>query len=131
MAHVFRNPALDTARWAGDWEWTRETQETALARTAPLGQRFFNGLFEAYPGLEGDSVFLRSSEQPQDTFLFVDRVADGFGVQFDPDLEYIIVFGSDGTNELGHWFPDTVAAAMEYIGRVYLGRPSNWGTGAV
>jgi hypothetical protein len=126
MTYRFRNPALDPARWTGDREWTLEARDTALVRTAPLGQRFFGGLFDAYPGLDRDSVFLRSSVQPQDTYLFVDRLGDGFGVQFDPDLEYIIVSGADGNNELGHWFPGTVTAAMEYISRVYLGDPSSW-----
>jgi hypothetical protein len=40
------------------------------------------------------------------------------------DLEYIIVFGVDGTNEVGEWFPDPVAEAIAYVSVDYLG-PAN------
>lgn len=123
MARTFRNTAIDPTRWSSHGRWDDEATDDALRRTASTGQRFFTTLFARHPALVADAFFLRWSQQPGDTYLFVDRDHDGFGVQYDPDLDYVIVSGADGRNEVGPWFADPADEALRYVEATYL-RPA-------
>lgn len=97
-----------------------EPQSDAIARTPSLGQSFLARLFAAHPELEREVFFMRWSVQGEDTYAFFDRPDGAFGVQFDHHLEYIIVFGAGGNNEIGEWFADPAAEALDYIETTYL-----------
>lgn len=115
MARAFRDATIDPARWSARGRWDDEAPEDALRRTPPTGQRFFTSLLARHPALRADAFFLRWSQQPGDTYLFVDRETGGFGVQYDADLDYLIVFGAGGHNEVGPWFADPAAEALRYV----------------
>jgi hypothetical protein len=123
MVSQFRNPRLDPRQWSTDGYWSLESYDDAFGRTPCCGQAFFTRLLSEHPELRDDLHFLRWSVQSEHVYAFVDRVEDGFGVQFDPYLEYIIVFDGDGTNnEIGDWFENQVQEAIDYITLTYLWR---------
>ena len=123
MLPAFKSRDIDPQIWyPNQGTWIVESPVEALTRTPALGQSFFARLFVAYPELEHEVLFLRWSAQDEDTYAFFDRYEKAFAVQFDPDLQYIIVFGTDGTNEIGEWFADPVTEALNYIGATYLRR---------
>jgi len=101
--------------------WTAELAVDALARTPPFGRRFFAAVFGELPALAAGAAFLRWSEQPGDVYAVLDWPGGQAGVQIDPDLEYIIVWGTDGQAEYGNWGADQVPPAVEHIRRLVLG----------
>jgi hypothetical protein len=125
MIPAFKNPMIDPRGWASAGTWTTEIPSEALARTAPLGRSLFERLFATHPELERDVVFVRWSVQSEDVYAVFDRTDGAFGVQFDPLLGYIIVFGPESTNEIGDWFDDPVAEALRDIETTYLKKQSN------
>jgi hypothetical protein len=126
MIPAFKNQHIDPRNWptSAKGTWTAEIMSDAIARTPALGQSFFLRLFAAHPELERDVLFMRWSVQDEDTYAFFDRPEGAFGVQFDPCLAYIIVFGADGNNEIGEWFDDPVAEALRHIDAEYLSKHS-------
>jgi hypothetical protein len=111
---------IDPRSWSAEGIWTIESKGDAITRTPQLGQQFFTCLFDAHPELARDAVFLRWSVQDEDTFAFFDRPNGAFSVQFDARLQYIIVVGQDGTNEIGEWFDEPAVEALRYIAEAYL-----------
>ena len=124
MIPAFKNQNIDPRGWSTEGTWTFEAQSDAIARTPSLGQSFFARLFAAHPELEREVLFMRWSVQDEDTYAYFDRPDGAFSVQFDPHLEYIIVSGADGTNEIGEWFDDPTAEALRYIETTYLRKHS-------
>ena len=126
MIPAFKNRHIDPRSWptGAEGTWTAEAKSDAIARTPVLGQSFFTRLFAAHPELDRDVLFLRWSVQDEDTYAFFDRPEGAFGVQFDPHLAYLIVFGAEGTNEIGEWFADPAAEALKYICSTYLRKHS-------
>jgi hypothetical protein len=68
-----------------------------------FGRQFFDRAFAAFPELAVSAIFLRWSEQPDDVYAFFDLPEGGLGVQIDPELDYVIVVGPDGTGEYADW----------------------------
>ena len=104
--------------WDRAGDWTIEPARDALDRTSPFGRRFFAATFAEFPGLEVAAEFLRWSEQPEDVYAIFEQPGAGFGVQIDPDLEYIIIWDGDGQAEYGDWGADQVPPAVGHIRRL-------------
>ena len=108
----------DPRRWATSGAWTAETQNAALARAPAFGQRFFAKVFEQFPALAVEVVFLRWSEQPDDVYAVFELPEGEFGVQVDPHLEYLIIWGPGGQAEYGDWGGDQVPLAVDHVRRL-------------
>jgi hypothetical protein len=111
----------DPRRWATSGVWAVEPQGEALARAPDFARRFFAEVFGRFPVLSASATFLRWSEQPDDVYAVFDLPGRGFGVQADPDLEYLIVWGTGGQAEHGSWGGDQVAPALEHVGQLVAG----------
>jgi hypothetical protein len=111
----------DPRRWATAGSWSVEPQAEALARAPAFGARFFAEVFRLFPALAGGVVFLRWSAQPDDVYAVFESPGGGFGVQVDPDLEYLIVWGAGGQAEYGDWEGDQVVSAVDHVRRLVAG----------
>ena len=111
----------DPRRWRVSGIWADEPAADALTRTPPFGRRFFAAVFAEFPALATTASFLRWSEQPGDVYAVFDWPGGGAGVQIDPDLEYIIVWGAGGQAEYGDWGADQVPPAIDRIRRLVQG----------
>jgi hypothetical protein len=98
--------------------WTVEAKDAALARTPSFGQRFFTALFREFPALTERATFMAWTEQPEHVYAFLDYPECNFGVQVDPGLEYLIVWGPTGHGEYGDWNGDQVPPAMNYVRQI-------------
>ncbi|WP_148087945.1 hypothetical protein [Gemmata obscuriglobus] len=101
--------------------WVVEPQNDALTRTPAFGQRFFRAAFSEFAAVAAGVRFLRWSLQPEHVYAVFDLHRGGAGVQIDPDLEYIIVWGAGGQGEYGDWDGDQVPPAMDYLRRLIEG----------
>lgn len=111
----FRHPHLDPRRWAPHGEWTPEAATAATGRMPGFARDFFARLFDEFPHLRGEVLFLRWSEQSDDVYAFFD-CPPGFTIQIDPHLEYVIVFGRDGRGEHGDWGDnDRTRNALDHV----------------
>jgi hypothetical protein len=110
----------DPRRWDRAGSWAVESRDAALARAPEFGRRFFDAIFAEFAEAAGTS-FLRWSEQPEDVYAVLHLPEGGAGVQIDPDLEYIIVWGPDGQAEYGDWGADQVPPAVAHLRRL-IGR---------
>jgi len=108
----------DPSRWDRAGTWTVESREVALARTPEFGRRFFQSFFDEFTETAAGVRFLRWSEQPEDVYAVFDLPGGGAGIQIDPALEYIIVWGIDGQAEYGDWGADQVPPAVEHFRRL-------------
>jgi hypothetical protein len=117
MLPLFRNPRLDPRKWSSPDDWTLECDTDAIERTPAFGKTFFDRLCSEFAIRHEDLQFFRWSQNAGDVYAFFDRVEEGFYVQIDIDLEYIIVNGRDGTGEYGNWGNgnDQVQDALEYV----------------
>jgi hypothetical protein len=113
-----REASNDPREWDRVGAWTVLPEDAALARTPAFGRRFFAEMFEQYAALAATAVFLQWSEQPEDVYAFFDVPESGFGVQIDPHLEYIIIWGASGTAEFGDWDGDQVPPAIAHVRRI-------------
>jgi hypothetical protein len=111
----------DPRRWAVTGSWAVEPRDAALARIPEFGMRFFEALFSEFPELAPLTSFLRWSEQPEDVYAVCETAHGGVGVQIDPDLEYIIVWGAGGQAEYGDWGHGQVAPAIDHTRRLIKG----------
>jgi hypothetical protein len=111
----------DPRRWATSGSWSVEQQADALARAPAFGARFFAEVFRLFPALAGGVAFLRWSMQPEDVYAVFESPAGGLGVQVDPHLEYLIVWGAGGQAEYGPGGGDQVAAAVDHVRRLVAG----------
>ena len=107
----------DPSRWDRAGTWAVESRDAALARAPEFGRRFFQAVFVEFPETAG-ARFLRWSEQPGDVYAVFDLPEGGAGVQADPDLDYIIVWGADGQAEYGDWGADQVPPAVDHLRRL-------------
>jgi hypothetical protein len=108
-------PEHDPRCWAKSGRWSSEPKESALARTPAFGQRFFAQVFKEFPDLAVDVVFLQWSEEPDDVYAVFELTDGGFGVQVEPCLEYIIVWGASGQAEYGNWGDEQVISAIAHV----------------
>ena len=108
----------DPRRWSKSGTWADEPAADALARTPPFGQRFFSAVFAEFPALAAGTSFLQWSVQPGDVYAVLCWPGGGAGVQIDPDLEYVIVWGAGGQAEYGNWGADQVPPAIDHIRRL-------------
>jgi hypothetical protein len=113
----------DPRRWATSGSWSVEPRADALARAPAFGARFFAEVFRLFPALEEGVAFLRWSIQPEDVYAVFESPGGGFGVQVDPHLEYLIVWGAGGQAEYGDWGGDQVAPAVGHVRCLVAGRP--------
>lgn len=111
----------DPRTWAREGTWTTEAEDVALGRTKTFGRRFFAGVFSEFPSLSIRVTFLRWSLQADDVYAVFTLPGGGFGVQIDPDLDYVIVWGPGGQAEYGDWNGDQVPAAMDHVRRIMAG----------
>ena len=111
----------DPRGWGTTGTWVVESRDDAMARTPAFGQRFFRAVFHEFAAVAAGACFLRWSEQPEDVYAVFDRHAGGAGVQIDPALEYIIVWGNGGQAEYGDWGADQVPPAMAHLRRLITG----------
>jgi hypothetical protein len=111
----------DPRGWGTTGAWAVESRDEALARTPAFGRRFFQAVFREFPEVAAGACFLRWSEQPEDVYAVFDLHAGGAGVQVDPALEYIIVWGADGQAEYGDWGADQVPPALDHLRRLITG----------
>ena len=72
-------------------------------------------MFGMIPGLMEKASFLQWSEQADDVYVIFDVCGEGIGVQIDPGLEYIIVWGPGGQAEYGDWGSDQVRPAVAHF----------------
>jgi hypothetical protein len=114
-------PEFDPRHWTRTGRWAIEPREEAFARTPEFGRRFFEAVFSEFAGLSDSACFLRWSEQPKDVYAVFDRPDGGAGVQIDPVLEYIIVWGDDSRAEYGNWGIDQVRPAVDHVRRLLEG----------
>jgi hypothetical protein len=109
----------DPRRWDRTGTWAVESSDAALSRTPEFGRRFFHAVFGEFMEAAG-ACFLRWSEQPEDLYAVFDLPDGGAGVQIDPDLECIIVWGADGQSEYGDWGVDQVPPAVGHLRRLIM-----------
>ncbi|MEG5036055.1 hypothetical protein [Microcoleus sp. AT3-D2] len=97
--------------------WYSQPQDIALADTPEFSQRFFAEMFKEFPTLATNVVFLRWSVQPDHLYAIFNFSSGGFGVQIDPGLEYIIVWGAGEHGEYGDWMGDgdRLASALDHV----------------
>lgn len=114
----FQNSHIDPTKHQPG-AWSTEAAEMAIERSPELGCAFFTALWNRYPELRGKLDFLRWEGQPEDVYAVYDNTAHGFGVQIDPNLDYIIVWDNHSRGEYAQWNPtdDPVEAALRHIGR--------------
>jgi hypothetical protein len=80
-----------------------------------FGRDFFARLFDEFPDLRSEAVFLRWSVQPDDVNAFFD-CPPGFMVSIDPISEYIIVSGATAHGEHGDWGDnDRTQDALDHV----------------
>ncbi len=96
-------------------QWWTEPQDIALARAPAFAQRFFGEVFNEFPALATGVVFLRWCVQPEDVYAVFNFSSGGFGVQIDPFLEYIIVWGAGEHAEYGDWMGDRLTQALDDV----------------
>lgn len=120
----------DPRRWNVSGTWANEPEADALARTPPFGRRFFATVFAEFPALAAGVSFLRWSVQPNHVYAVFDWPGGGAGVQIDPDLEYIIVWGVGGQAEYGDWGADQVPPAADHLRRLVGVRSNSAESGA-
>jgi hypothetical protein len=99
-------------------QWYSQLQDIALADTPEFSQRFFAEVFNEFPALAANVVFLRWSVQPEHLYSVFNFSSGGFGVQIDPGLEYIIVWGAGEHGEYGDWMgdgDDRLASALDHV----------------
>jgi hypothetical protein len=101
--------------WTESGQWWREPQDIALAHTPAFAQRFFSLVFNEFPVLINSVVFWRWSVQPEHLYAIFNLSGGEFGVQIDPNLEYIMVWGEDENAEYGNWGCDPVIIAVEHV----------------
>ena len=111
----------DPRSWTTTGSWTVELQVAALARAPAFGQRFFRNLFSLIPALAKSATFLQWSVQPDDVYAVFELSENGFGVQIDPALEYVIIWGAGGQAEYGDWDGDQVPPAVEHVRKLIAG----------
>jgi len=114
-------PEHDPRAGSSGGVWAEEAREEALARAPGFGRRFFAGLADRFPAASDASVFLRWSVQPRDVYAVVGLPADGFGIQIDPDVEYIIVWTAGERAEFGDWDGDQVEPALAFAAEILAG----------
>jgi hypothetical protein len=114
-------PEHDPRAGTSTGDWAEEAREEALARAPGFGRRFFAGLADRFPAVNATAVFLRWSVQPQDVYAVVGLPSGGFGVQIDPDLEYVIVRTAAEWAEFGDWDGDQVGPALAYVAEILAG----------
>ena len=110
--------SVDPRRWSTKGSWVEEAREEALARAPEFGRRFFAALFERFPSVAPAAVFLRWSTQADDVYAVVGLPAGGFGIQIDPDLEYIVVWIAGDQAEFGDWDGDQVEPALAFVAEI-------------
>jgi hypothetical protein len=120
-----REPETDPRRWAVSGDWANEPQETALARIPAFGRRFFAEVFAEFPALAAGVRFLRWSEQPEDVYAVFEQSGGEFGVQVDPHLEILVVWGPEGQAEHGSWDDDPVMSALGHVRRLVASREAS------
>ncbi len=115
---LIRNTAVDPTR-DGPGEWAAEAEASALARCPAIGREFFARLGDVHPEVRAALVFLRWRGQPDDVYAVHDA-PDGFTVQVDPDMDYVIVGSASSHGEYARWRPDDdpVADALAHVGRI-------------
>ena len=96
-------------------QWSIEPQDIALARAPAFSQRFFAEVFNEFPALVTGVVFWRWCVQPSDLYAVFNLSSGGFGVQIDPELEYIIVWGAGDRAEYGDWTGDRLTDALDHV----------------
>ncbi|MCT7952987.1 hypothetical protein NG798_24620 [Ancylothrix sp. C2] len=111
---------IDPRHWnyeAESSKWWTEPLDIALTGSPAYCQRFFAELFNEFPVLVENAVFLRWSFQPEWIYAVFNVSDNGFGVQIDTDNEYIVVWGPDGQGqaEYSDWNDDLVASAITHI----------------
>ncbi|WP_422929221.1 hypothetical protein [Singulisphaera sp. PoT] len=94
----------DPRRWDRPGSWAVESRDAALARLPEFGRRFFQAVIAEFEEAVG-AHFLRWSEQPGDVYALFELPGGGAGVQIDPDLGYIIVYGPTGKRSTGTGAP--------------------------
>lgn len=112
---MIRNSRIDLTLNQPD-EWSPEKSEAALERSPEIGRTFFERLGQLYPRVAERLIFLRWREQAGDVYAVYDA-EPGFGVQIDPDMDYIIVWDGVTQGEYAQWRPedDPIAAALAHI----------------
>ena len=110
----------DPRRWGTLGTWADEPIIDALLRTPPFGQRLFATVHAEFPARVAGATFLRWSEQPDHVYALLGLPGGMAGVQIDPDMEYIIVWGADGQAEYGDWGADQVPPAVAHIRRLIM-----------
>ena len=114
-------PEHDPRAGSSMGDWAEEAREEALARAPGFGRRFFAGLADRFPAAAEAAVFLRWTVQPGDVYAVVGLPDGGFGVQIDPDLEYIIVRTAGERAEFGDWAGDQVEPALAFVAEILAG----------
>jgi hypothetical protein len=112
---------FDPRTWWPRGTWVVEDKATALARTPEFGRRFFSEVSVRVPQLIPHAVFLRWASQPEDVYVVFPLPECGIGVQIDPDMEYVIVWGTEAVAEFGDWGGDQADSAIDFVAELVTG----------
>jgi hypothetical protein len=106
---------FDPRAWWDPGSWTVESWAEAFERSPAFGRRFLSEVARRFPLFQADAVCLRWAVQPDDVYAVFPVGGDGVGIQVDPDLEHVIVWGRNASAEFGDWGEDFVLQAVEYL----------------
>jgi hypothetical protein len=105
-------------------EWSRETPSCALERTTSNGRLLFEQLWQQFPQVKDEVIFLKWSKQLDDVYAVRDVAKGGFVIQVDPDLDYLIVWDAVAQGEYGEWNPgdNPVGDALSHLREIIQSR---------
>lgn len=103
--------------------FVEETEAAARARYVGFAADLHDRLYAARPALRGAFRFFRDPGT-RDLWSVCDPGGASFGLQLDPDIEVICLWSHAQAEELGAWWPDPVAKAIERIGETYAPPPA-------
>jgi hypothetical protein len=100
-------------------EYAPEAERDALVRYRGFASDMYDRLYRAIPELRGRFRFFRAVGS-DDIWSIGELEGREFGVQLDPDCEVICLWSADSTEEIGTWFADPVAHAIDRIRQDYF-----------
>lgn len=113
-----KNATINPTLTIGNCEdWSNESLDVAMARNTSKGRTLFEKLWQDFPQIKEEIIFLKWSVQPDDVYAVRDVVSGGFVVQIDPALDLIIVWNEESGCEYGAWTPadSPVNSALKHI----------------
>lgn len=116
-----KNSAINLSLTIGSSEdWSEESFDSALSRNTTMGRMLFDELWQHFPQVREEIIFLQWSMQPDDVYAVRDVIDGGFVVQLDAAIDLIIVWNEESVREFGAWAPNDnpVADALKHLSEI-------------